>query len=64
MGYLGGPRSVFTLYAHFLGKKKTSMYISRDKGDHHYIQTQHNDFFPITIFFYENLKKNWPEKGV
>ena len=51
MGYLGGPRSVFTLYAHFLGKKKTSMYISRDKGDHHYIQTQHNDFFPIKIFF-------------
>ena len=51
MGYLGGPRSVFTLYVHFSGKKKTSMYISRDKGDHHYIQTQHNDFFPITIFF-------------
>ena len=28
MGYLGGPRSVFTLYVHFLGKKKTSLYIS------------------------------------
>ena len=27
------------------------------------VQTQHNDLFlPITIFFYENLKKDWPEK--
>ena len=27
-------------------------YISGVKGDHHYIQTRHNDFFfPITILF-------------
>ena len=33
------------IYAHFSGKKRTSMYISREKGDHYYIQTQHNDLF-------------------
>ena len=28
-------------------------------GDHYYIKTPHNhNFFPITIFFYENVKKN------
>ena len=41
-----------SIYARFSGKKRTSLYISREKGDHYYIQTRHNDlFFPITIFF-------------
>ena len=40
-----------SIYVRFLGKKRT-----------YYIQTSHNDFFPITILFYENWKKNWPEK--
>ena len=36
-------------YAHFSGKKRTSLYISREKGVHYYIQTRHNDlFFGIT----------------
>ena len=52
-----------SIYALFSGKKRTLMYISRHKGDRYYIQTRHNDlFFPITIFFKVNLKKNWPEK--
>ena len=29
----------------FSGKKRTSLYISREKGDHYYIQTRHNDIF-------------------
>ena len=41
MGYPGGTRS-----AHFSGKKRTSMYISRENSDHYCIQTRH-----ITIFF-------------
>ena len=42
MGCPGGTRSVF--------KKRTSLYIYREKGDHHYIQTRHNDFFPLQSF--------------
>ena len=34
------------------GEKRTLMYVSREKGDHYYIQTRHNDLFsPITMFF-------------
>ena len=54
--------SVFTRA--FLGKKRTSIYISREKGDHYYIQTRHNDlFFAITIFFLEKLKKQLARKA-
>ena len=47
------PREhLLSIYARFSGQKRTSMYIAREKGDHYYIQTRHNDlFFPITIFF-------------
>ena len=39
------------IYARFSGKKRTSMYISWQKRDHHYIQTRHNDlFFPLPFF--------------
>ena len=34
-----------SIYARFLGKKRTSLFISREKGDHYYIQTQHNNLF-------------------
>ena len=34
-----------SIYERFSGKKRTSMYISREKGDHYYIQTRHNDLF-------------------
>ena len=53
-----------SINARFSGKKRTSMYISREKGDRYYIQRRHNDlFFLITIFFFF-LKKNWPEKRI
>ena len=47
-----------SIYARLSGKKKTSVYISWGKGDRYYIQTRYNDFFPITMFFLENVKKN------
>ena len=34
-----------SIYERFSGKKRTSMYTSREKGDHYYIQTRHNDLF-------------------
>ena len=44
----GMPRGhSLSIYVRFPGKKRTSLYISREKGDHSYIQTRHNDlFFP------------------
>ena len=47
--YYGMPRGhsrSLSIYARFSGKKRTSLYIFRVKGDHCYIQTRHNDFFP------------------
>ena len=32
-----------SIYARFAGKKRTSMFISREKSDRYYIQTRHND---------------------
>ena len=29
-----------SIHARFSGKKRTSLYISREKGDHYYIQTR------------------------
>ena len=34
-----------SIYAGFSGTKRTSMYISREKGDHYYIQARPNDLF-------------------
>ena len=46
MGCPGGHS--LRIYARFLGQKGTSLYISRGKGGHYYIQTRHNDlFFPL-----------------
>ena len=51
--YYRMPRGYsLSVKARFLGKKRTSLYISREKGDYYFIHTRHNDlFFPITIFF-------------
>ena len=45
--------------------------LSREKGDHYYILTRHNEFFlfflfPLTLLFilYENFKKKCPERCV
>ena len=48
-----------SIYAHFSGKKRTSLYISPEKSDHYFIQTRHNDLFcPLQSFFLENLQSN------
>ena len=48
----------------FLGKKRTSMYVSRGKGDHVYIQTGHNDlFFPLQSFFRKTQRKTGPKSA-
>ena len=39
MGCPRGTRLVFS------GKKRTSLYISQEKGDHYYIETRHNHCF-------------------
>ena len=47
------------IYARVLGKKRTLLNISREKRDHYYIQTRHNDlFFRLQSF----ARKTWPEK--
>ena len=46
-----------SIYARSSGKKRTSMYISREKGDHFYIQTQHNDLFSHYKLFLGKLKE-------
>ena len=33
-----------SIYVPFLGKKRTSLYIFLEKGNHYYIQTWHNIF--------------------
>ena len=52
-----------SIYARFSGKKKTSMYISRGKGDHYYIQTWRNDlFFPLQSLSRKSKRKIGPRK--
>ena len=50
--YYGMPKGhSLSIYVSLLGKKRTSLYISREKGDFYYIQTRHNDlFFPLQSF--------------
>ena len=56
--YYGTLRGhVLSTCVNFLGKKRTSVYISREKGDHHYIQTWHNDFFGYYNLFLGKLKE-------
>ena len=46
-----------SISTHFLSKKRTLMYISREKGDHYYIETRHNDlFFPLQSFSRKTFK--------
>ena len=46
------PRGhLLSIYARFSGKKRTSLYISLEKGDRYCIQTRYNDlFFPLQSF--------------
>ena len=57
--YHGMPREhSLSIYARFSGKKRTSLYISREKG---YIQTRHNDLFsPLQSFSRKIQRKIGP----
>ena len=49
---LGMPKGhSLSIYALFSGEKRISLYISREKGDHCYIQTRHNDPFALYNLF-------------
>ena len=50
--YYGMPRGhSLSIYVRFSCKKRTSPYISREKGNHYYIQTWHSDLlFPLQFF--------------
>ena len=52
-----------SIYARFSGKKRTSIYISREKGDHYYIQTRHNDLFSHYNLFLGKLKEKVTRKA-
>ena len=60
MGCSRGTRSLFT---RFSGKKRTSIYISREKGDHYYIPTRHNDLFSHYNLFLGKLKEKLARKA-
>ena len=47
------------IYARFSGKKRTSLYLSREKGDHYYIQTRHNDLFSPLQSFSDRAHAPW-----
>ena len=50
----------FSIYARFSGKKRTSLYISWEKGDHYYILTRHKrSFFPLQSFSTKSARKYW-----
>ena len=57
--YYGMPRGHSpSIYGRFSGKQRTSLYISREKGNHCYIQTRHNDlFFPLQSFSWKLTEK-------
>ena len=58
------PRGhLLSIYTHFSGKKRTSLYISRKKGDHYYIQTRQNDLFSHYNLFLGKLKEKLARKA-
>ena len=52
-----------TIYALFSGKKRSSIYISREKGAHYYIPTRHNDLFSHYNLFLGKLKEKLARKA-
>ena len=60
MGCRGGTRSVFTLA---FRAKRTSLYISREKGVLYYIQTRHNDLFSPLQSFSDHVDPLAPPPG-
>ena len=60
MGCPGGTRSVFTLSF----RAKRELHGSRKRRSLLHPNTAQRSFFPITVFFKENLKKNWPSEYI
>ena len=52
-----------SIYARFSGKKRTSTYISLEKGDHYLIQTRHNNLFSHYNLFLGKLKEKLARKS-
>ena len=52
-----------SIYARFSGKKRTSMYISRQKGDYYYFQTRHNELFSHYNLFLAKRKDKLARKA-
>ena len=53
-----------SIYACFSPKKGTALYISREKGNQYYIQTQHNDlFFPLQLLSRKTSRKISPKRA-
>ena len=62
--YYGMPRGALAQYLRpLLGKKRTSRYISRVKGEHYYIQTQYNDIFSHYNLFVGKLNEKLARKA-
>ena len=51
------------IYARVLGKKRTLLNISREKRDHYYIQTRHNDLFSDYNLLLGKLKEKLARKA-
>ena len=57
------PRGhLLSFYTRFLGKKRTSLYISWEKGDYYYIQTWLNNLFYHYNLFLGKLKEKFRRK--
>ena len=52
-----------SIYARFSGKKRISMYESREKGDHYYILSRRNDLFSHCHLFLGKLKEKLARKA-
>ena len=59
------PRGALAQYLRTrFGQKRTSLFISQEKGDHYYIETQHNDlFFSHYNLFLGKLKEKLARKA-
>ena len=57
------PRSTRSVFTSAFGQKENfTVYFSGKRRSLLHPNTTQRPFFPIIIFYYENVKKNWPEK--
>ena len=58
------PKGALAKYLHALFGQKENfiVYFSGKRRSLLHPNTAQRSFFPITLFFLENVKKNWPEK--